>query len=133
MRIIDLFSFLLTPVCVRFPVAMPPVWLRWSTLNRCGVNQFGFDYPLGCSWFLCLYLSGLGLLSLRSASGRCRSCRGLRWGSVGGVGECSQSLSDVGFRSDGQSELPVAGHWVLCGTKVLCAPAEQRLPEARHG
>ena len=59
MRIVGLFPFSLTSVCARFAVAMPPVWLRWRTLNWRGVSHFGFDYPLGCSWFLRVYLSGL--------------------------------------------------------------------------
>lgn len=97
MRILGLFPLSLTSVCVRFAVGMPPVWLRVSTANQYGVNHFGFDYPLGCSWFLCVYSGVLLLLDLRSASGRCREMPRSRPAFLSGVGECSRSFKDVAF------------------------------------
>jgi hypothetical protein len=79
MRTDGIFSSLLTSLCVRFAAAMPPVWLRGSTWNRCGVNHLGFDYPLDCSWFLYRYLSGLGLRDLGPATGVVFLFRGQRW------------------------------------------------------
>ena len=110
MRIVNPFSFLLTSLCVRFPGAMPPVWLRWTTLNWPGVNHFGLDYPLGCDWFLWVYLSGLDLLDLRSAGGRCREMpRSTLRSSVSGVGGCSRSFSDVVLRADEQHSWHIVG------------------------
>lgn len=113
----------LTSLCLRYPVAMPSVWLRKSTGNFHRLNDFGFDYPLNSNCYSCWYLNTAEVL-----------CAGLLSEAVAGRVGCwfrsenpaciSDSLLNVvAFRSVNAEEVATCA--VSCSVQSPWLPGHQ--------
>lgn len=114
MRIVNLFSFLLTPHCVRFAVRMPPFWLRRRVCNWRRFSVFAFDYPLICNCFfgpIFEWSSIGGGVTERSYAATDHAAL------ESGPGVRGYSFRDLGFRSHARSNGQIAH--LLCRLVAL--------------